>query len=431
MGSSEMENKPTKEGKEGKEPKTPTSQEQATSASTGPVNPDWSGFQAYSPMPPHGFLASSPQAPHPYMWGVQQFMPPYGTPPHPYVAMYPHGGIYAHPSMPPGSYPFSPFAMPSPNGVAEASGNTHGSIEVDGKSSEGKEKLPIKRSKGSLGSLNMITGKNNEPGKTTGASANGVYSKSADSASEGSSDEGSDANSQNVVQYACWHYVRCDSSDICLIVLEDSQMKSGSRQDSQEAEASQNGNAAHGSQNGGPNIANSIPMVPVMPMSAAGAPVGVSGPTTNLNIGMDYWSGATSSTIPGMRGKVPSPPVAGGMVNTGSRDNMQSQDERELKRQRRKQSNRESARRSRLRKQAECDELALRAEALKEENASLRAEVTRIRSDYEQLLAQNASLKERLGETPGQDDLRSSRNEQHVGSESQQTRQTETVPSGQ
>lgn len=27
-------------------------------------------------------------------------MPPYGTPPHPYVAMYPHGGIYAHPSIP-------------------------------------------------------------------------------------------------------------------------------------------------------------------------------------------------------------------------------------------------------------------------------------------------------------------------------------------
>ncbi|KAL6574689.1 bZIP transcription factor 68 [Orobanche minor] len=71
-------------------------------------------------MPPHGFLASSPQA-HPYMWGVQQFIPSYGTPPHPYVAMYPHGGIYAHPTMAPGSYPFSPFAMPSPNGIAEAS----------------------------------------------------------------------------------------------------------------------------------------------------------------------------------------------------------------------------------------------------------------------------------------------------------------------
>lgn len=43
--------------------------------------------------------------------------------------------------------------------------------------------------------------------------------------------------------------------------------------------------------------------------------------------------------------------------------------------------------------QAECDELAQRAEALKEENATLRAELNRIRSDYEQILAQNVSLK--------------------------------------
>ena len=93
--------------------------------------------------------------------------------------------------------------MPSPNGNAEASvsyllngallsctctcginiisyfvshkGGVAGGVEVDGKSSDGKEKSPIKRSKGSLGSLNMITGKsNNELGKTSGASANGV-----------------------------------------------------------------------------------------------------------------------------------------------------------------------------------------------------------------------------------------------------------------
>ena len=32
---------------------------------------------------------------------MQPIMPPYGTPPHPYVAMYPHGGIYAHPPIPP------------------------------------------------------------------------------------------------------------------------------------------------------------------------------------------------------------------------------------------------------------------------------------------------------------------------------------------
>ena len=43
--------------------------------------------------------------------------------------------------------------------------------------------------------------------------------------------------------------------------------------------------------------------------------------------------------------------------------------------------------------QAECDDLAQRADSLKEENASLKAEVNHIRSKYEQLLAENASLK--------------------------------------
>ncbi|XP_040986771.1 bZIP transcription factor 16 [Juglans microcarpa x Juglans regia] len=409
MGSSDTD----KQAKE-KEPKTPpatnsnTTQDQSSATGTGVVNPDWSGFQAYSPIPPHGFLASSPQAP-PYMWGVQHIMPPYGTPPHPYVAMYPHGGIYAHPSIPPGPYPFSPFAMAPPNGMLEATGNTTGNMETDGKPSEVKEKLPIKRSKGSLGSLNMITGKNNEHAKTSGASANGVHSKSAESASEGSS-EGSDANSQS-----------------------DSQPKSGGGQDSFEAEASQNGNSVHGPQNGGPNTPHTImnQAMAMVPMSGAGAaPLAVAGPTTNLNIGMDYWGAPTSSAIPAMRGKAPSTPVAGGIV-TGSRDNVQPQiwlqDERELKRQRRKQSNRESARRSRLRKQAECDELAQRAELLTEENANLRSEVSRIRSDYEQLLAENALLKERLGKVPGHEDPRSGRKDQHLSSDTQQTRQTEVV----
>ncbi|KAL3497910.1 hypothetical protein ACH5RR_040642 [Cinchona calisaya] len=404
MGSSEMD-KSSKEAKETKEAKTPTTQEQPSATSTG--TPEWTGFQAYSPMPPHGFLASSPQA-HPYMWGVQHLMPPYGTPPHPYVAMYPPGGIYAHPSIPPGSYPFSPFAMPSPNGIPEASFNTPGNTEVDGKPSEGKEKLPIKRSKGSLGSLNMITGRNNEPGKTSGASANGAYSKSGESASEGSS-EGSDANSQN-----------------------ESQMKSGHRQDS---ETSQNGSAAHGSQNGGPStphsMVNSMGMIPISAPGTAGV---IPGPTTNLNIGMDYWGPTALPTVPAMHGKVPSATVTGGMI-TGGRDGVQSQlwlqDERELKRQRRKQSNRESARRSRLRKQAECDELAQRAEALKEENTSLRQEVNRIRSEYDQLLAQNASLKERLGGVPGQDDPRSSRNDQHMGNDAQHSGQAEPLQRGQ
>ncbi|KAB2088490.1 hypothetical protein E1A91_A03G002700v1 [Gossypium mustelinum] len=392
-----------------KEPKTlPASSSQEPSSTTnsaGPANADWSGFQAYSPIPPHGFLASTPQAP-PYMWGVQHIMPPYGTPPHPYVAMYPHGGIYAHPSIPPGSYPFSPFAMPSPNGIVEASGNTPGNMEADGKPSDVKEKLPIKRSKGSLGSLNMITGKNNNLGKESGASANGAYSRSAESGSEGTS-EGSDENSHN-----------------------DSHLKSGGRLDSGEGEASQNGNSAHGPQNGGPNTMVNTGL-PIVPISTAVATTAVPGPTTNLHIGMDYWGSPASSTIPAMRGKVPPTPVAGGIVTPASRDSVQSQiwlqDERELKRQRRKQSNRESARRSRLRKQAECDELAQRAEVLKEDNANLRSEANRIKSEYEQLLAENTSLKERLKEIPGHEDLNSSRNDQDTNND----KQTEHVQGSQ
>ncbi|XP_022893899.1 bZIP transcription factor 16-like [Olea europaea var. sylvestris] len=324
MGSNEMD-KSSKEGKEAKEPKTPTLQEQPSATASGTVTGDWSGFQAYSPMPPTGFLASSPQA-HPYMWGIQQFMPPYGTPPHPYVAMYPHGGIYAHPTMPPGSYPFSPFAMSSPNGIAEASGNTPGNMELDGKSSEGKEKLPIKRSKGRLGSLNMITGKNIEPGKTSGASANGVYSK------------------RNISMFSE------RLGEVASVVNYDAPMRIQSN------------------------------------------------PT-----GADVGEGTCK------------------MIN----------DDRELKRQRRKQSNRESARRSRLRKQAECDVLAQRAEAMKEENASLGAEVTRIRSEYEQLLAQNAALKERLGEFPEEEDPISSRDDQNAGHDSQNSGQAEHIQSAQ
>ncbi|KAL6556451.1 hypothetical protein OROGR_005739 [Orobanche gracilis] len=423
MGSSEVD-KSSKEGKETKEPKTPTALEQ-TSAASGAVASDWSGFQAYSPMPPPGFLASSPQ-PHPYMWGVQQFIPPYGTPPHPYVAMYPHGGIYAHPTMAPGSYPFSPFAMPSPNGVAEASGNTSGNLEVDGKSSELKGKLPIKRSKGSLVSLNMITGKNNGPGKTSSATPNGVRSKSAESASEGSS-EGSDANSQNGSQVKSSGRI---DSELYGTMKNDKGEDHFGTEGVFTYEPSQNGSSGHSSQNGGRNSSHTMvnQTTSMVPISAIGPVSGVPGPTTNLNIGMDYWGAAPSSAIPGMQGKVSGNPVAGGMVTTGSRENIQSQlwiqfllckDERELKRQRRKQSNRESARRSRLRKQAECDELAQRAEALKEENASLRVEVARIRSEYEQLLAQNASLKDRLGDLPGQEDPRCSRDDQQSNGHAQ------------
>ncbi|KAL6993619.1 G-box binding factor [Sarracenia purpurea var. burkii] len=78
-------------------------------------------------------------------------------------------------------------------------------------------------------------------------------------------------------------------------------------------------------------------------------------------------------------------------------------DERELKRQKRKLSNRESARRSRLRKQAECEELQARVEALTNENCTLRDELQRFSEECEKLKSENNSIKEELTRLSGSD----------------------------
>ncbi|KAL7606659.1 hypothetical protein Lser_V15G15736 [Lactuca serriola] len=72
------------------------------------------------------------------------------------------------------------------------------------------------------------------------------------------------------------------------------------------------------------------------------------------------------------------------------------QNERELKRERRKQSNRESARRSRLRKQAEAEELGTRVESLTNENLTLKSEINRLTVNSSNLKLQNAKLMEKL-----------------------------------
>ncbi|KAL0740471.1 hypothetical protein Bca4012_081984 [Brassica carinata] len=170
-------------------------------------------------------------------------------------------------------------------------GNT---TEGDGKQSEVKEKLPIKRSRGSLGSLNMIRGKN------SGASANGTYSKR--------------------------HWGR-----VLLMVQVKEVMQT-------------------------------------------------------LRITLDPFQsiigGAPTSAAAPVRGVVAPVSRDGG---GHSQPWLQSSE-----RQRRKQSNRESARRSRLSKQAECNELGQRAEVLNEENASLRAEINKLRSQCEELTSGNS-----------------------------------------
>lgn len=71
-------------------------------------------------------------------------------------------------------------------------------------------------------------------------------------------------------------------------------------------------------------------------------------------------------------------------------------DERQLKRERRKQANRESARKSRLRKQAEYEGLVKWLESLDMENVALKFELEQLKGDSEKLRLENAALVEKL-----------------------------------
>ncbi|CAN6718618.1 unnamed protein product [Malus baccata var. baccata] len=71
-------------------------------------------------------------------------------------------------------------------------------------------------------------------------------------------------------------------------------------------------------------------------------------------------------------------------------------DERQMKREKRKQANRESARRSRLRKQAEYEELVKTCESLNKEKIALQSKMDELKGDSETLRLENAALREKL-----------------------------------
>ncbi|EHA8592143.1 hypothetical protein COCNU_contig69310009G000010 [Cocos nucifera] len=181
--------------------------------------------------------------------------------------------------------------------------------------------------------------------------------------------------------------------DIC---LQGSHQKHGSEHGSGDEEAQKGSTAQTTSNEVTQTPSTPIVLNPTVPFLTI-PPGGLVGPTTTLNIGMDYRGG--SASISAVRGKVPSGPSMAPFVPSrlaGSRDCVPTdpsiQDERELKRQKRKQSNRESARRSRLRKQVECEELASRVVTLKEENNSLKEELKRMRGECDKLTSENATL---------------------------------------
>ncbi|KAA8520711.1 hypothetical protein F0562_015017 [Nyssa sinensis] len=336
MGNSE-EGKPCK-------PKKPSSPAPPPDQTNFHMYPDWAAMQAYYgprvAVPPYfNSAVASGHAPHPYMWGPPQaMMPPYGAP---YAAIYAHGGVYVHPGVPLAA---TPSSMESP---AKSSGNTDRGL--------------MKKLKGYDG-LGMSIGNGNADSGEGGLD-HGV----SQSAETGGSSDGSDGNTLGVCQNG-----RKRSREGTPAVA-----------GGDDKRETQNSPVPAGKLNG---ASNKVMGVSVTPASGAGEVVGtVLSPSMTTALELRNTSGPNPKTSPT---SVPQPCVMPGEAWV--------QNDRVLKRERRKQSNRESARRSRLRKQAEAGELAMRVESLAAENTTLKSEINRLTQNSKKLKLENATLTEKL-----------------------------------
>lgn len=345
-----------------------------------PAYPDWTAaFQAYygpgvTPPPPYfaSPVASGPTPP-PYVWGGQALMTPYGTTPQ-FAAMYQHGGIYTHPSVP-------PISVPS-------------GTETEAKCLVGKGRSSIKKVKGNLEKLQIVSTKGGS-GKEISSSTNGAFPQSGGSGSSEGSSEGSEGdNSQNRCETGRARSLEPLSLNVTGTTAVDANTLAYIAQ-AGEANATVN--------------RSSMAFVPPAPVLGRST---VSPPTTNLNIGMDIYNVPAQGSVTPVKGRRGATNIVSTVVPATSqlmpgRDGVPSelwvQDERELKRQKRKQSNRESAKRSRMKKQMECEELTAKVEALASENMTLRNEINLIAEESEKLASENESLQIMLRNLQGED----------------------------
>eukprot|EP00249_Psilotum_nudum_P021673 c28196_g2_i4 orf=451-1602(+) len=366
--------------------KTPTIQEFPST----PSYAEWAAaFQAYygssaTPPPPVYYPSTVLPGlqPHHYMWGGQALMSPYGTPPPQHTALYPYGGIYAHPPMQPGAHPYGQYGI-LPFGTEIAVGPCLSSQEAIPLCTETESKALEGKDYNANNGPRRTFSKGNEAAKETSDSANG-HTQSGESGSVGSSD----GNEQEDVTENGYQLIPkggCDQLNVDGVGGSDNLPPTGV-----DPYMTQGGHA----------IAN--PLNQAARTIATGKPSVAVGGTSNLNIGMDYWSTSTSVPFNTAKGRRNMAVLASTLVPSSSSQlvpghdgvptELWLQDERELKRQRRKQSNRESARRSRLRKQAECEELSKRVDAITVENMALRTELNRLAEECKKLSSQNAIL---------------------------------------
>lgn len=344
------------EGKSAKSEKTspPSTPDQTnqTNQTNVHVYPDWAAMQAYYgprvALPTYyNSAVASGHAPHPYMWGPPQpMMPPYGPP---YAAIYSHGSIYAHPGVPLGSHG---------QGIPSSPAAVHPlSVETPTRSSGTTEKEFVKKLK-SFDGLAMSIGNGN-------AEDVAEQRASQSTGTEGSSD-GSDGNSIGANQ--------------------------SGRKRSRESTPTTVRDEKHVN----PISAKEINAVSDKALGATVPPAGVPGKTVGSVVSPVMTTAALELRNPCNLNTKTSPTATLNQACTVLPSDSWLQSERELKRERRKQSNRESARRSRLRKQAETEELGRKVDALTAENVTLKSELNRLTENSEKLRLENAKLMDKL-----------------------------------
>ncbi|KAB2056418.1 hypothetical protein ES319_A11G100800v1 [Gossypium barbadense] len=334
------------------------------------VYSDWAAMQAYyGPhvnMPPYYSSAvASGHAPPAYMWGLTQpMMPPYGAP---YATIYSHGGVFAHPAVPLASH-----SLDVPSSLAAA-----GPVETPVKSPGNTEQGLMKKLKGFDGLAISI-------GNGTAKNAEGrAKPRPSHSVETAGSTDGSDGNTTgaHLWKFLMWYlvhleldmqklFVTCQKIERKINILLNLRIQLTHFLEDEKIEAKSYQVAAG-------EVTATISPKPIGTVVSPGMTTG-----TILELRNTPNKNAMSSAMGVHCGVMPT--------------EVWLQNERELKRERRKQSNRESARRSRLRKQAETEELARKVESLTSENAALRSEINQLTEMSEKVRLENAILVEEL-----------------------------------
>ncbi|KAK9165590.1 hypothetical protein Scep_000781 [Stephania cephalantha] len=279
---------------------------------------------------------------------MQHFIPAYGTP-LTYHPIFPHGGLYSHPNI----------AGPAPV-----------TTETDGKGPNEEERVIMKKSKGDLGDTAGGKSKENVSGF------------------------GNDAASQRWLNLVALHHSPSGSED----ASNSSEKNMSQQEEAKERRFDQmTGHGANG-QNGTLAIESSpnAPRQSATNLNHASLP---GKPASNSNIRTNLWNGSSAGAV-ALKSKPSesdaSPQVAPSRI-------VGHEDERELKKLKRKQSNRESARRSRLRKQEECEQLQTSVERLNNENETLKKNIKELSEKCEALSNENAAIRAELERSFGAD----------------------------